>query len=159
MAPPSGTHAAIQMEISVLLRDALRARGSLCRVLRGAGIQPRVEAEWNVRIPDLLVDCDPPDPRQHLVLNPVLIAEVLSPGNERRTRSNVWAYRTIPSVQDILLLYGWRVEAELMRRAADGNWPDSPTQLGATDRLILPGIGLDVALADAYAATGLPLPG
>lgn len=159
MAPPSSTHGTVQAEFGGLVRDALRARGSPCRVVAGPGIQPRVEAEWNVRIPDLVVNCDPPDPKQALVPNPVLVVEILSPGNEHRTRANVWAYRTIPSVQEILLLYGWRIGGELLRRDADGEWPDSATKLGATDRLALPGIGLDVALADAYVGSGLLPPG
>jgi Uma2 family endonuclease len=158
MAPPSGTHGRVQGESGALIHNALRAKSSPCQVVMGAGIQPRVEAKWNVRIPDFLVDCDPPDPKQHLIPNPVLIVEILSPGNERLTRSNVWAYRTIPSVQDILLLYGWRVEAELLRRDADGGWPDSPAKLGAADRLILPALGLDIGLADAYAGSGLESP-
>lgn len=153
MAPPSRRHGRIQSRLSGILDQHLR--GNPCQVSVGTGVQPRSEPTWNVRIPDLVVDCDPPQDDTHLVRNPVLIVEVLSPGNERVTRGNVWVYRDLPSVRDILLLYSWRIGGELLRRGADGTWPMEATVLGAEDRLRLDAIGLDVPLADAYATSGL----
>ena len=155
MAPPSVRHASIQGRLGGLLDQHLRERGGPCRVLVGVGVQPRSDAEWNVRIPDIAVECEPPRDDAKLVRNPKLLIEILSPGNERLTRANVWIYRDLPSVQEILLLHSWKIGGELLRRNADGTWPAEAVALGAGDRLCLDGIGLDVPLADAYATSGL----
>ena len=108
-----------------------------------------------MRIPDIAVDCEPPRDDARLVRDPTLLIEILSPGNERLTRANVWAYRDLPSVREILLLYSWKIGGELLRRDADGTWPAEAVILGVGDRLHLDSIGLDVPLADAYATSGL----
>lgn len=155
MAPPSVRHASIQGRLGGLLDQHLRGRGGPCRVLVGVGVQPRSDVEWNVRIPDIAVDCETPRADLQLVRAPTLLIEILSPGNERLTRANVWIYRDIPSVREILLLYSWKIGGELLCRDADGGWPAHAVTLGAEDRLLLDSIGLDVPLADAYATSGL----
>lgn len=153
MAPPSRRHGRIQSRLAGILNQHLR--GHRCQVSVGTGVQPRSDPHWNVRIPDLVVDCDPPQDDAHLVRNPLLVIEILSPGNERLTRGNVWVYRDLPSVRDILLLYSWKIGGESLRRDADSTWPVDATVLGAESRLRLESIGLDVPLADAYATSGL----
>jgi hypothetical protein len=58
-------------------------------------------------------------------------------------------------VRDILLLQSSRIEAELLCRQADGNWPANPTILRGNDPLTLPSIGFTVPLAALYRTTGL----
>src|SRR5277367_3407261 len=125
MAPGSETHAALQAEIGAVLRNHLIDRGGNCRLLSQPGIVPRVRANRNFRIPDLGVTCAPPS-LGLMVPDPVLLIEILSPSNEAETRANIWAYTTIPSVQDILAVHSTRIEAELLRRNADGTWPEEP---------------------------------
>jgi Uma2 family endonuclease len=84
----------------------------------------------------------------------VLLVEILSPGNQAKTWSNVWAYTSIPSVQEILVLHRTRIEAELLRRRPEGGWPEEPEHLTTGD-LVLASIGFRVALRDLYARTGL----
>ena len=48
--------------------------------------------------------------------DPVLLVEILSPSNRAETWTNVWAYTTIPSVREILVLHSLRIRAELLRR-------------------------------------------
>jgi Putative restriction endonuclease len=57
MAPASRTHGAIQAELCRLVANHLAERSSLCSVLANPGVVPRVQAEHNVRIPDLAVIC------------------------------------------------------------------------------------------------------
>ncbi len=71
------------------------------------------------------------------------------------TRANVWAYTTIPSVQEILLLRSSRIEAELLRRGPDGSWPAGPMMLGPEATLTLDSLGFTLALAAVYRTTGL----
>ena len=70
-------------------------------------------------------------PAEHALPDPVLVVEILSPSNETETRENVWAYASIPSVQEILLLRSTEIAAELLRRQADGNWPEQALAIGS----------------------------
>jgi hypothetical protein len=47
------------------------------------------------------------------------------------------------------------MEIELLRRAADGNWPDSPLSVKSQDRLELTCIGFTVPVGDIYRTAGL----
>lgn len=155
MAPASETHGAIQGELAALLRNHLLERGSPCRVIVTPGVVPRVRANENVRIPDLGVTCAPPG-SGYAVSDVVLLVEVLSPSNEAQTRTNVWAYTTIPGVGEILLVHSTRIGAELLRRGPDGLWPEGPALLGPEDRLVLDGVeGFEVPLVALYRTTPL----
>jgi Uma2 family endonuclease len=59
-------------------------------------------------------------------LTPVLIIEILSPSNWPETWTNVWAYTTIPSVREILIVHSTKIGVELLRRDAAGHWPEHP---------------------------------
>jgi Uma2 family endonuclease len=156
MAPASENHGAIQSEAAYLLTGHLRERRPACRVITAPGVVPRVRSATNHRIPDLGVTCSPPS-GGHVVTDPVLLIEILSPSNEALTRENVWAYSTIPSVAEILLLGSVRVEAELLRRGRDGSWPEAPVFLGAEDDLELASIGFQGPLRAFYRSTDLLL--
>ena len=154
MAPASENHGAIQAEAAYLLTAHPRERRPACRVITAPGVVPRVRSATNRRVPDLGVTCAPPAGGQ-VVTDPVLLIEMLSPSNEALTRENVWAYTTIPSVSEILLLGGVRVEAELLRRGRDGSWPEAPVFLGAEDDLELASIGFRGPLRGFYRTTDL----
>ena len=57
------------------------------------------------------------------VPDPVLLIETLSQSNEAETRANIWAYATMPSVQEILAVHSTRIEAELWRFRPDPGEP------------------------------------
>jgi Uma2 family endonuclease len=154
MAPGSETHAALQGEIGALLRNHLIERGGPCRLLSQPGIVPRVRSNRNFRIPDLAVTCAPPA-LGLMVPDPILLIEILSPSNEAQTRANIWAYTTIPSVQEILAIHSTRIEAELLRRNVDGSWPAEPDIITASDTLTLEGIDFASRLATLYRTTAL----
>ncbi len=86
---------------------------------------------------------------------PVLLTEILLPSNAAQTRANVWAYTTIPSVREILVVESSAIRAELLRRLADGNWPEQPIALAAEDELELISIGLKLPLRAIYRTSGL----
>jgi|SRR5271165_399016 len=154
MAPASETHAALQGEIGALLRNHLVDRGDQCRLLSQPGVVPRVRANRNFRIPDLAVTCTPPA-LGLMVADPILLIEILSPSNEAETRVNIWAYTTIPSVREILAVHSTRIEAELLRRNADGSWPEEPDILTASDTLKLDSVAFATPLAALYRTTAL----
>ena len=154
MAPANQFHGLIQAELGALLRNHLLNQQSQCRVVVTPGVVPRARSTMNFRIPDLGVTCSPPS-QGVMVENPIVLVEILSPSNETETRLNVWAYTTIPSVREILLLRSSRIEAELLQRAPDGNWPTDPAILAADAMLTLDSIGFIVPLAALYRTTGL----
>ena len=154
MAPASEAHAALQMEIGRLLANHLIARGLHCRVLSEAGVVPRVRHDRNYRIPDLAVTCAPPSTGL-MVTEPILLIEILFPSNEIETWANIWAYTTIPSVTEILIVSSTKVEAELLRRNADNSWPEQPERIGPETTARLDSIDFPVTLPAFYRTTGL----
>lgn len=154
MAPGSETHAALQSETARLLGNHLLERKSACRVLTEPGIIPRVRADRNYRVPDIAVTCAPPSGGQ-MVPEPVLAIEILSPSNESQTRANIWAYTTLPSMREILAIHSSRIEAELLRRGADGSWPDQPDILTGDAALTLASIEFAAPLEVLYRTTVL----
>ena len=55
--------------------------------------------------PDLLLSCDPQDREPYFRRSPCLIVEVLSPSTERiDRREKLFAYQTIPSLREYLLI-------------------------------------------------------
>jgi len=154
MAPASTAHGFLQNELGALIRNHLREKASGCEVVANPGIVPRLLPEHNVRIPDLAVTSSPLAPGQALLSDPVLIIEILSPSNQAKTWTNVWAYTSIPSVREILVLRADRIATELLRRSPQGEWPDRPIAI-TEGELALESIGFRVALAELYARTGL----
>jgi Uma2 family endonuclease len=152
MAPGTDAHGSIQAEISRLLGNHLLERGSPCRVLTEPGIVPHVRANRNYRVPDLGVTCASPT-RDAMMPEPVLLIEILSPGNEAETWANIWAYTTIPTVTEILAVRSTRIEAEYLQRGPDGAWPKEPEIIGVAGTLTLRSIGFSTLLAAFYRTT------
>ena len=152
MAPGNETHGAIQNEIAALLRNHLLERDSPCRSITEPGIVPQTGASRNYRVPDIGVTCAPPSDGDALP-EPVLLVEIPSPSNAKATRPNVWANTTIPSVREITVVHSTRIEAELLRRRPDGNWPDGPQIFGPGDTLTLSSIDFVAPLSLLYRTT------
>jgi Uma2 family endonuclease len=150
MAPASPPHGFIQAEAARLIGNHLAEQRPRCRVATEAGVQPRVRADLNVRVPDLAVTCSNAYPEDRLIPAPLILLEILSPSNKAETWANVWSYTTIPSVQEILVLHTVEMRADLLRRQADGAWPDNPTTLVPGDGATLESIGFAAPLAVFY---------
>jgi len=154
MAPPGTIHGFLQGRLATFLNAHLDRDARPCSVVVTPGVIPHLLSAHNVRVPDLGVTCSPLVPGQATLPDPVLLIEILSPSNQAKTWSNVWAYTSIPSVQEILVLHSGRIAAELLRRAEGGGWPDEPEAIGDA-ALRLTGIDFEMRLAELYARTGL----
>jgi Uma2 family endonuclease len=154
MAPASTIHGFLQNELGSLIRNHLRDKASGCEVVANPGVVPRLLSEHNVRIPDLAGTCSPLAAGQATLPDPVLLIEILSPSNQAKTWTNVWAYTSILSVREILVLRADRMAAELLRRSPQGEWSDRPIAI-TEGELVLESIGFRVALAELYRRTGL----
>lgn len=77
----SDAHGTIQTNLAVLLANHLRTNRPGCRVVTTPGIQPRIRAGWNYRIPELGVTCAPNRADGHMTPDPILLVEILPPSN------------------------------------------------------------------------------
>jgi len=155
MSPASRIHGVIQANLAYLLVSAVRAGGLPLQVLAEGAIVPALNASSNIRVPDLVVAPDDDVRGDQVLPDPVLIIEILSPGNSDETRDNVRVYATLPSVQEIVVVHTGGILGEIHRRNATGAWQPDPEVVGPGERLLLPSIGLDCELGEAYANTAL----
>jgi Uma2 family endonuclease len=153
MAPANTAHGRLQAELARVIGNHFIASSMPCEVFTNSGVVPATMSAHNMRISDLAVSCSPSDAAQAFLADPVLIVEILSPSNRAETWANIWAYTTIPSVQEILILRADAVAADLLRRLRDGSWPDQASQVDA--ELLLESIGLRITMAELYARTPL----
>ena len=155
MSPGSATHGTIQMTLGRLIGNSLVERTSQCRVVSEPPVATRIRANVNLRVPDLGVTCVPDAPGQQTLPDPIVLIEVLSPGNASDTWDNVWSYTTIPSVREIVVVHSTRILAEVLRRDAEGNWPAEPEEVGPEGELRLESVGFSCAMTAVYAQTHL----
>ena len=85
---------------------------------------------------------------------PLVLIEILSPSNPAETWINVWAYLTIPTVQEVLVVRSDVVGAQLLRRNPGGSWPQVPHVIETGD-VTLDGIGFRTPLTALYTGTWL----
>jgi Uma2 family endonuclease len=155
MSPASTTHGTIQGTLARIIGNHLATGPARCRLITEPAVEVRVRADVNMRVPDVGVSCAPDVAGQIALPEPLLLIEILSPGNVKDTWDNVWAYTTIPSVQEIVVVHSTRMGAEVLRRISDGTWAATTEKLGENDTLRLASIGLETPLREAYANTHL----
>lgn len=157
MAVSRPARATLHAEIGAVIGNHLVAQDSVCSVLMNVGVLSHLRRSHNLRVPALAITCSDYQTEQDAVADPLLVVEILAPDNPAETWSNVWTYASIPSVREILVLNSIMVGADVLRRHADGTWPqDSETILDGD--LILESIGFRVPLADTYRTTHLRRP-
>jgi Uma2 family endonuclease len=134
-------------EIAVNLVTALQIhlRGTGCRVYKG-DLKIRVVDDFYY--PDVFVRCSGERGHPYFKTDPVLIAEVLSPGTQRYDRGDKrLAYFSLPSLQEYVLIAQDRFMVEVYRRGA----VDPCERLErADDELRLESVGLTMKLAELY---------
>jgi Uma2 family endonuclease len=154
MAPANRTHGSILAEIGALIGNHLAKHYSSCAVITLPAVIPHVQSDANIRVPDLAVTGSPYETEEAALTDPVLLVEILSPSNQAETWANVWAYTTIPSVKEILVLKTAAIGAELLRRNPDGTWPKRPLSIEEGE-LTLESLGFRIALDSLYRTTRL----
>ena len=105
--------------------------------------------------PDIMVTSRPselkPD-RKDTVMNPILIAEVLSDSTEQYDRGDKFeAYRTIPSFQEYLLIAQNKTHVEQYVRQAENQWLFTEYH-DLSETFALQSVGVTISLADLYEA-------
>lgn len=103
MNPPAILHGVMHAAFGRLLGEYPRVAGEYCQVFSGAGVIPKARSDHNFLVPDLAIARGPIGNDRSLA-EPLELIQLLSPPNERRTRANVWGFRTIPSVREVVLV-------------------------------------------------------
>ncbi|WP_431855472.1 Uma2 family endonuclease [Azospirillum sp.] len=153
MAPTYGGHQIIAANFGRHLANTLDARPP-CHVRSEAGILKPNSIRTYFQ-GDLAVTCSPHEAGQYAIPNPVVIVEILSPSTEADDRKvKLPVYRSIPSVQEIVLVHSERLYAEVHRRLDDTRWQvDLLTE--PEDVLRLDSVGYAQPLALLYANVDL----
>jgi Uma2 family endonuclease len=95
------------------------------------------------------LDLDPDDRTRQTVLNPTVLVEVLSPSTERDDRgAKLDCYRTIGSVQAVVLVAQDHAEVVVHSRQPDGSWRQA---IHAEGEVELAAIACRVPVAEIYA--------
>jgi Uma2 family endonuclease len=155
MAPTVPIHNMLQVELAYLIRRHLDDKNGSCWVGTEPGVQPKMQANFNVKIPDLGISCTPLTLTDKVMRDPVLLAEILSPSNVKETRASVWLYASIPSVREILLVHTAEPKLELFQRQSDGEWPREATIVGPGGAVQLACIGFELSVDELYRDTPL----
>lgn len=112
-----------------------------------------VEAIGRFYYPDVLVLCGKPNfyrKRNDTIINPVLIVEVLSDSTEAKDRGEkFFAYQTLESLQEYVLISQNRAAVEQFTRQADGSWKYLAT-IGLENSVKLESIEIELALQEVY---------
>lgn len=97
--------------------------------------------------PDVMVVCEDDQGHDYYTEKPTIIIEVLSKTTRRMDKTvKLAAYKTLPSLQEYLLIEQDHVEVEMFRRSQ--NWFAEHFFLGDTIRF--ESIGLSINVADLY---------
>ncbi|MCS6959593.1 MAG: Uma2 family endonuclease [Pseudanabaenaceae cyanobacterium SKYGB_i_bin29] len=101
--------------------------------------------------PDIMVTPDPPmlmEGRRDTVINPLLIAEVLSDSTEAQDRGTKFAaYRSIPTFQEYLLIAQTAIAIEQFYRQADQWVLQDYSQTGT---IVLRSLPVTIEIAEVY---------
>ncbi len=150
MAGATKEHVTVNVNLSGELYSQLK--GSSCRVY-DSDMRTRIPNTSNYRYPDLSVACDAQFDNDVLdvLTNPVVLIEIASPSTEALDRSRKWnQYRTMPSLQDYVLISPTNVLVEQRHRADDGEHWWIRVLESLEDELVLDSINCRVTLADIY---------
>ena len=134
-------------EIALNLASALRVhlKNAPCRVYKG-DLKIRVADDFFY--PDVFVRCSDERGDPYFKTDPVLVAEVLSPGTQRYDRGDKrLAYLSLPSLREYVLIAQDRMQVDVLRVEN----PGKPERLEkATDCIRLDSIEFSMTLGDLY---------
>ena len=140
-------HVIVTLNIATLLKVQLR--GSGCRVFM-ADMQLEVEAADAIFYPDVFVTCHPADlSAERSLKHPKAIIEVLSNSTAAYDRGAKFAaYRSLPSLQEYVLIDPDRRTVEIFRRTENDDWLLSTRD--SERALILRSLDFEASLNDVF---------
>jgi Uma2 family endonuclease len=148
MAGGSDNHATVILNVAIALRQALK--GTPCRVLT-QDVKLHVEKANSYFYPDVFVTCSEKDAKERLIKSePKLVVEVLSPSTTAFDRGHKFeAYRTLPTLQEYVLIDPEAQTAEVYRRSSNEEWILRAFPAG--QGLVLQSVDLSISATDLFA--------
>lgn len=117
MAPTLEAHGELVVNLGAEIRSRLSPP---CRVISEAGVTIPERAD-TYYIAGLAVTRAPREPGRRMVAEPVVIVEVLCPSTDQVDRwRKVADYRTLPSVEEIVVVFSDDRRVEVQRRTSEG---------------------------------------
>ena len=103
-------------------------------------------------LPDVMVRCGPPlEPDVTSMNDPVVLAEVVSPGSAERDRvEKSELYRRLPTLQHYVMVERDRAVIDVLDRAEERSWRAPRRVEGLHSVLELPAIDISIPLRDLY---------
>ncbi len=143
MTGASDRHEEIALNLATALQ--LHLRGTPCRVYKG-DLKIRVADDFYY--PDVFVRCREERGDPYFKTDPVLIAEVLSPGTQRYDRGDKrLTYFSLPTLQEYVLIAQERMQVEVYRR----HTPGLAQRLERVDDLLrLESVDFTITLGELY---------
>ena len=156
MAGASREHNLLLTNLLAILHQQLRRRP--CEVYP-SDMRVWIPATGLYTYPDVVAVCDDPrftDDHADTLVNPTLVAEILSPTTEAYDRGRKFEhYRAVESLQEYLLVAQDRIHVDLYTRQPDGTW--LLQEAGhLEDSVELKSIGCQLLLTDLYERVNLP---
>ena len=153
MAGAEDRHVTVAMNLAFALRQHLS--GSACRTYM-SDMRLHVAAANSYFYPDVLVTCSALDQASAMVkTEPKLIAEVLSPTTAAYDRGLKFShYRTLPSLEEYLLVDLDSRASDCYRKGADGLWVLHPFGRGQAVELARCALTMTAAQLFAEVAEG-----
>ncbi len=149
MTDVTSDHSLIQSNLISALFN--RLRGSPCRV---HGSHLKIRAAGSIRYPDAFVTCAPVQRDSTVVVTPIVVFEIISPGTSGTDRIlKAREYGDTKSIQRYVILEQTRQAATVFARDT-GLWAGLVVT-GDVD-LPMPEIGISLPLADLYLDVPLP---
>ncbi len=143
-----------RISLNAALELMQRLRGRPCQVY-STEVKLLVAKADAYYYPDVMVLCSeslPPAGEQQTAEDPILVVEVLSPSTESTDRrEKLAAYRTLPSLQEYVLVSQDKQLVEIHRRQGDIGWIYIEYEPG--DAVELASIGVELPISALYEGT------
>ena len=148
MAGGSDNHATVILNVATSIRQHLK--GTPCRVFM-QDVKLSAEKANSYFYPDLFVTCSQRDAQQRLIKSEAkLVIEVLSPSTTAFDRGHKFeAYRSMPSLQEFVLIDPEAQTAEVYRRSTNEEWILRAFAVG--QGLSLQSVDLTISAVDLFA--------
>lgn len=149
MAGGTDSHIQISFNVTKILADTLRGR---CRAYQSE-MKVRVDAADAFYYPDVTLVCGEQKfykGRRDVIENPVLLVEVLSDSTQNYDKNDkFFAYQTIDSFKEYLLISQNKHVVQQYIRQSDGNWKIKAT-IGLESSVYLESVDIEILTRDIY---------
>ena len=156
MTGASQAHSVICTNLLMLIQSSLKGTPCFAHV---HDLKVHIKSKRAYYYPDILVSCEPIEPKNIFVNTPVLIVEVLSPSTSATDRrEKLIAYQQVQSLKEYMIVWQDRKKIELFRRSENDSW--ETFEFGGLEELVLESLPhgtTKIPIADIYERLNTPM--